>query len=62
MESPRTWRTIANPNAEIPVDKEAIPLFINEDVPDTDITMQDFSFEVGSVVSCRLAINIRIQH
>jgi hypothetical protein len=55
---PCRWWVISDPNAKIPVDKEAIPLFIDEDITNTDITMQYFSFEVGSVVSCGLAMNI----
>ena len=47
---------ISDLNAKIPVDKEAIP----EDITNTDITMQYFSFEVGSVVGCGLVMNIWI--
>jgi len=54
------WWAIAKSNTEIPVDKEAIPLFVDEDIANTDITMQYFSFKVGSVVSYGVEMNILI--
>ena len=47
-----------SPDAEIPINKEAVPVVVNEDISNTDIAVQYLSFVEGNVVSCELSMNI----
>ena len=49
------------PDAEIPINEEAVPFIVNEDISNTDVAMQHLSFVEGNFVSCELSINYQTE-